>query len=185
MRKVRAGVDDPLIDDEELRQLEDARDELSNGSGESRVAFRDRRVGLAHHAHARGRRRDDSLRFREGLDEVTRETKRLVPVARVEVHLAAARLAHREADRMAEPFQDGDRRLPRIRKEGVVEAADEQVDLHVELVSGAPSWRAAHSATQSEDITRASRAGFVADPGRLPSGRDFPSRGIPAPYLPR
>src|SRR5688572_22395724 len=93
--EIRAGIDYPLMDDEELRQLEDTRGELLHIRGESRVELRDRRVGLAHHAHARRRRRDNHLRFREGLDETTREAKRLGPVAGVEVHLAAARLVQR------------------------------------------------------------------------------------------
>ena len=66
----------------------------------------------------------------EGPDMVADEGGRLREVPGVRVHLAAADLALGEDDLMAEPFQDGDGRLRRLREHRVSDAGREECDAH-------------------------------------------------------
>ena len=116
MRETCADILDPEPADEQLRQLEHARRELG--------------AQLAHGAHARRRRRDDSLEPVEDPREAGAERERLVAVAAVQVQLPAAGLLAREDDLVAEPLQHGDRRLRRLRKQRVTETGDEEADAH-------------------------------------------------------
>src|SRR5581483_10440152 len=115
VRERRADVLDSERVDEELGQLEDARAE---------------RRRLAHEADARRRGRDDDVVVAEHRFEAARERGRLVLVAAVRVHLAAAGLLERELDLVAEALEELDDRAAGGGKERVVEAGEEERDPH-------------------------------------------------------
>ena len=79
---------------------------------------------------------------REHAPEPLGQRPRLVVVARVAVHLPAARLLGRELDLAAQPLQHRDRRAPRLGEQRVVEAGDEQRDPHGRGVCSRPAQRA-------------------------------------------
>ncbi len=87
-------------------------------------------VVVADHRRARPRRRDDGVVAGEDVDEPLDQRDAGVLVARVEMHLAAARLLGRELDLVTESPQHADHRLPDLREEQVVVAGDEQRDPH-------------------------------------------------------
>ena len=115
VRERRADVDHAELVDQELGQLEHP------------IAHR--RDPLAHVRDAGRRRRDDRLVAREHAREARHQPARLVLVARVDVHLAAARLLQRELDLAAEPLEQLDHGPARRREQRVVEARDEKRDL--------------------------------------------------------
>src|SRR5947209_15917469 len=65
---------------------------------------------------------------REHSHEPPHQRDRLFRVSGVEVHLAAARLLERKVNRDAEAFEQPDHGLSGARKQGVVEAGDEERD---------------------------------------------------------
>ena len=87
------------------------------GTRSARTAARARRRHvLAHVADARGRRRDDDLVAARTRAPSAGQRRAVLPVARVAVHLPAARLLLREHDLVAEPLEQ--RRRPPARSPG-------------------------------------------------------------------
>src|SRR5205807_10275759 len=101
-------VSDPQRPDQELRKLDDVRAD----DGAQLTNSTDARRGGRHHG----------VEAVEDAFEAVRKRQRLVPIAAVQVELAAARLVARECDLVAEPFEDCDGRLRRLREESVAEA---------------------------------------------------------------
>ena len=117
VRERGADVHHAQLVDQELGQLEHARV----------------RNVVANVRDARRRRRDDDVVRREHALEAGRQ--RVGLVARVDVHLPAARLLERELDRASQPLEQRNHRTAHPREQGVVEARDEQRHPH-QLPSG-------------------------------------------------
>src|SRR5581483_3288889 len=114
-----------------------------------------RRVVLVHHRRAGRGRGDDRLVVAERADERTRHRQRVVAVAGVEVHLAAAGLPLGELDLVSEALQHGDDGLAGVREQRVGQACDEQPDAH-QSPPRRPRYRvsaAASSAVPSCEMT--------------------------------
>ena len=136
----RADVLHPQPPDQELRQLEHARRQRrATSRGERLVAGLGRHplVALAHHRRARPARRDDRLGVAEHAHEAPHEPDRLVPVARVGVHLPAAGLLEREVDLHADALEHRHRGPPGLREQRVVEAGDEERRPHRRIMPDA------------------------------------------------
>ena len=86
------------------------------------------RIVLAHMRYTTGGRHNDDFGVAELLDEARQQRESLIPVACVDVHLAAAGLAGREVDGMAQALKDANNGLACGGKQGVVVAGDEQRD---------------------------------------------------------
>jgi hypothetical protein len=135
----RADVLHPEAPDEELGELEDARGEIADLRGERLVAGLGGHplVALAHHRRARPAGRDDRLGGAEHANEAPHEPDRLVPVARVGVHLTAARLLEREVDLDTHALEHGHRGAPGLGEQRVVEAGDEERRPHTRIMPDA------------------------------------------------
>jgi hypothetical protein len=132
MGERRADVLDAEPVDEQLGELEHARGQRGDRALEARVPRPggEPRIAVAHHRHARRRRRHDDVVVAEDPHEAARERGRLVGVARVGVHLPAARLLVGEVDGVAEALEQGHHRLSGARRQRVVQARDEERDPH-------------------------------------------------------
>src|SRR5580698_4345121 len=134
VREHRAHVHHAQYVDEEFRQLIDARARVDAEYPEL----------VPDHARTGGRRRDDSVIAREVPGEFPRQPGGGLPVAAVEMHLAAAGLPGRETHLAVKPAQQRDDRPAGLRIQGVTQARDKQGHPHA---AHAPSAaRSSHSA---------------------------------------
>ena len=122
----------PSCSDQELGELEDLRAELLDLFGEALVPGEvgGHRVELAHHAHAGAGGRDDGLVTAEDLHKAPHQGDGLALVARVEVHLAAARLRVGKVYLHPETFENLDRGPSCLGEERVVEAGYKERHAH-------------------------------------------------------
>ena len=130
VRERRADVLETEAADQQLAQLEDPRRELLDLALENGVALGERRVVLAHGAHARGGGSHDDLGAGEHAHEPARQRPGLVPVAGVQVQLAAAGLLAPELDLVAEPLEHPHGGRAGLRRDRVGQARDEERDPH-------------------------------------------------------
>src|SRR5260221_1381158 len=132
MRIIGADIRHAQPVHQELGQLVDARDNHLHLHRQPTVARQLCRAGIhvAHHADARGRRRDHDVGVGKDVYEMTHERQRLALIARVVVHLATTGLRLGEVHRVPQALEDGDGRLPDLGKERVVETGDEERDSH-------------------------------------------------------
>ena len=130
MGKRGTDVGDSEATDEELAQLEHARDEQLDLGLEHAVTLDERRIELAHRAHAGGGRRHHNLRIGEHAHETASQLSRLAAVARIEMHLTAARLRLREANLVPEALQQPDGTDARLGNERVRQTGNEERDPH-------------------------------------------------------
>src|SRR5262249_55576388 len=137
--------------DEELGQVVDARDEPVDRGREPGIPGRGReqRVVVADHAGARGRRRDDRVVVREHVGEAADQRDALGAKAGVEVHLPAARLALGKLDVLAEAPEQTYGCPADLGEQEVVEAGDEQGDLHALMMPTFPAGRGSYRRTSA------------------------------------
>ena len=132
MREGGADVRHAEPSHEQLRELEHAGRQVVDGAREIGVAglAGQLRVELADVADARRGRRDDDLVPAEHAHEPARQRERVAPVAAVHVHLPAAGLLGREHHLVPEALEHLHRRAPRLGKDRVADAGDEEGDAH-------------------------------------------------------
>src|SRR5829696_2115847 len=132
VRIIGADVGDAESLDQELGELEDPGAEILDPLGETRVPgqFGGHGIQFAHHAHAGARGCDDGLVTAEDLDETPHQRYRLALVARVEVHLPAARLCEGKVHLHPETLENLHGGTSRLGEERVVEAGYKERHAH-------------------------------------------------------
>lgn len=144
MREVRADVGDTEDVDEEFAEFVHLRCVGSHRVLQPVVARASRqpRMLVAHRADAGGRGGDDRVVLTENLGELSHTGDRLVGIAGVGEHLAAAGLLDGELDLDAESLEEQHGRPGRTGPHRVVEAGGEQGDPHHGCPDGAIDGRA-------------------------------------------
>ena len=132
VRKRGADVGDAQLVDEELGELEHARQKRVDACDERRIPRGGRHLGivLADHRDARRGRHADHLRAVEDPEEMFHQPARLAGVPGVVMHLPAAGLLAPEFDAMAKALEHGDHGFACFREQRVVVAGDEQRNQH-------------------------------------------------------
>ncbi len=128
VRKERADVGHTKLVDQQLRELEDARQHVGNLALDVGAAGRccHFRIVVANHRYA-GRRRDaDDLGVAKNAEEVQHHGQRFLLVAGVVVHLTATGLLSAKFNRVSQSLQHSHNGLPGGGEERVVVAGNEQ-----------------------------------------------------------
>src|SRR5947207_6015216 len=112
--------------DQKLAQLEDAWRDRFDVPREGWVAGCERRIGVADRPDARRGGTDDDLCVAEDPDEPPRKPSRFIVIARVEMELSTAGLCRRKLDLVTKALEDSNGRDPRLRRERVGQASDEE-----------------------------------------------------------
>lgn len=126
---VRKGCPDVLdaeTTDEELAQLDDARDERCDLPLPLWLALDQRRIQIANGADTGGRGCDNQLGIAEDPDEPLGEGGRLAAVPGVQMHLPAAGLLGPELDLVTQPLEHLYDGLAGLRRERVGQTGDEE-----------------------------------------------------------